>query len=273
MKKNHVENKKSLRFLKLLAALLLIASVTLSGCVDERSVEDPEEPDTPANGNLDQEERPVGEYEYGTVSVESIDIYIMESFPVQVSVEVNGYFPDGCTELKAIRTERFRNTFEVNISTKRPKDTICTQTIVPFTKMVPLDVFGLRAGSYNVSVNGITDSFELGVDNIPDGETFTEADNGKTVSLEKGDVFTLELPENPSTGYSWELGINMGLDFLEDGYIQDDAPQEMVGVGGTHFWIIKADSSGSQEINAVYKQFWEEETGNEERFELTIEVV
>ncbi|MDD3043022.1 MAG: protease inhibitor I42 family protein [Methanosarcinaceae archaeon] len=265
-----MEKKKSLSFLKLLAALLLIASITMSGCVDDGNMDEPEDS---AKENPSQEEKTAEEYEYGIATVENIEIYIMESFPVQVSVEVNGYFQDGCTEIEAIKTERYGNTFEANISTKRPKGAICTQAIVPFTKMVSLDVFGLRAGSYNVSVNGVTDSFELEVDNIPDGETFTEADNGKTVSLENGDIFILELPENPSTGYSWELGMNMGIDILEEGYIQDEKPLEMVGVGGTHFWIIKADSSGSQKISAVYKQFWEEETGDEERFELTIEVV
>jgi inhibitor of cysteine peptidase len=54
----------------------------------------------------------------------------------------------------------------VQINTIRPKDALCTQALVPFTKVVPLEVYGLEKGLYIVDVNGKTASFELSVDNI-----------------------------------------------------------------------------------------------------------
>ena len=45
------------------------------------------------------------------------------------------------------------------------------QTIKPYEETVALDVYGLIAGTYQIDVNGVTDSFFLDVDNIlPDIE-------------------------------------------------------------------------------------------------------
>lgn len=102
----------------------------------------------------------------GVASVENVQALILESFPVQVNVEVTGYLPDGCTTIGNATTRKDGNTFYVQISTLRPRDALCTQALVPFTKVVPLDMYGLKKGVYTVDVNGKTTSFELSVDNI-----------------------------------------------------------------------------------------------------------
>ncbi|MBC7085280.1 MAG: hypothetical protein H5T43_02780 [Methanomethylovorans sp.] len=102
----------------------------------------------------------------GMASVDTVQVFIMESFPVQVNVEATGYFPDGCTNISNVTTRKDGNTFYVQINTIRPKDALCTQALVPFTKVVPLEVYGLEKGLYIVDVNGKTASFELSVDNI-----------------------------------------------------------------------------------------------------------
>lgn len=104
------------------------------------------------------------------------------------------------------------------------------------------------------------------------GQIVTEADNGTSISLENGENFTLQLRENPSTGYEWEINMSEGLSILDDYYTQDEAPEDMVGVGGNHTWIIEAVSEGSQQVNGIYKQAWENATGTEENFTLTVEV-
>lgn len=105
------------------------------------------------------------------------------------------------------------------------------------------------------------------------GQIVTEADNGTSISLRNGENFTLQLRENPSTGYAWELNVSEGLNILSDNYTQDEAPEEMVGVGGTRSWIIEAVDQGSQQVNGIYKQAWENTTGTEENFTLAVEVV
>jgi hypothetical protein len=103
----------------------------------------------------------------GVAAVESIDILILESFPVQVQVVARGNLPDGCTTLNEVTVERTGNSFQVTITTVRPVGMACTEALVPFEKVIPLDVYGLPAGTYTVIVNGVGGSFELAVDNVP----------------------------------------------------------------------------------------------------------
>jgi YVTN family beta-propeller protein len=90
----------------------------------------------------------------------------------------------------------------------------------------------------------------------------TEADNGKTICLRNGDIFYLGLPENPTTGYSWELNLSQGLVLLSEKSILTDLPlstQEVgiCGMGDFHLWKIKANSGGSYHIKGIYARFWE----------------
>jgi inhibitor of cysteine peptidase len=261
-------NNSSVKTVKLVAVLFVIFTVALSGCVED-----------------EQNNTTAEEYTYDMANVESIDILTLESFPVQIHVIAEGYLPDGCTEIDEIKTEREGNIFNINITTKRPKDAICTQAIEDFKETIPLEVQGLSAGNYTVNVNGVTGSFELAVDNIleeppspmpPRQQVVTEAGNGTTISLEKGETFYLRLEENPTTGYSWELNLSPGLDNVSGMYYppaSEKGEQPLVGAGGVHLWEIKAASEGDQQVTAVYRRSWENETGEEDKFILNVEVV
>ena len=105
-------------------------------------------------------------YIYRKVGIESIQIQKMESMPVQVSVLVNGWLSDSCTSLDQITQERDGKDFLITITTKRPADVNCLQMITPFQQTIPLDVLGLKAGTYTVTVNRMSDTFTLDVDNV-----------------------------------------------------------------------------------------------------------
>lgn len=274
-------NNSSLKTVKLVAILFVLFTVALSGCVDNGQNNTDNQTEGSAN---ESQNTGTEEYIYGVANVENIDILTLESFPVQIHVIAEGYLPDGCTEIDQIKTEMEGNTFNVNITTKRPKEAICTQAIENFTKTVPLEVQGLSAGNYTVNVNGVNGSFELEVDNILDEtpdtmpseqQVITEDDNGTTISLEKGEIFYLRLEENPTTGYSWELNLSQGLSLVSDDYYSpesEESEQPLLGAGGVHLWEIKADSEGKQLVTAIYKRSWENETGTEEKFTLNVEV-
>ena len=106
------------------------------------------------------------EFTFGKAIIDSAEVLILESFPVQVNVQINGSLQDGCTELHRIDQVREENTFFVTVETIRPVDEECTEALVPFTEVTSLDVAGLPAGEYTVDVNGFTTSFELQVDNV-----------------------------------------------------------------------------------------------------------
>jgi inhibitor of cysteine peptidase len=84
---------------------------------------------------------------------------------VQVNAIAKGNLPDGCTEIDQALQQRTGNAFEVILTTRRPADAMCTMAIVPFEETIPLDVLGLPAGDYTVTVNGVSATFTLAVDN------------------------------------------------------------------------------------------------------------
>ncbi len=283
-------NDKFWKYTKITTVLLTIFVIILSGCIGE-------EQNKTESGNITNDSQGItetnnshgttgGDYIYGTAKVESIQIATLESFPVQIQVIAKGYLPDGCTEIDEIKNESKENVFNINISTKRPKDALCTQATKNFTETIPLEVRGLKAGNYTVNVNGVTESFELPVDNVPQEasntsslkqQVITEADNGTSISLENGSTFYLKLKENPTTGYSWELNLSQGLNNISGEYYPPEQPEgikePLVGAGGVHLWEIKAVSKGNQQVTGMYKRSWEKLTGEEEKFILNVKVV
>ena len=101
----------------------------------------------------------------GLATVEEIEIIILESFPVQIQVIARGNLPDPCTEIYQITQKKEDNTFFITIKTSRPADP-CIQIIVHFEVKIPLNVYGLLAGTYTVDVNGVQGTFDLEIDNI-----------------------------------------------------------------------------------------------------------
>lgn len=98
-------------------------------------------------------------------TVEEIDIMILESFPVQVHLIASGYLPDPCTKIYQITQKREDYHFSVTITTYRSPGA-CIQIITPFEEIIPLEVYGLPAGTYTVEVNGVQGTFSLEIDNI-----------------------------------------------------------------------------------------------------------
>jgi hypothetical protein len=98
--------------------------------------------------------------------VEDLQLFIMESFPVQVTAQVSGYLADGCTRIVDVTVEQEDQTFVISIFTTRPVDQMCTMALVPYQERVELPVQGLEAGEYTVIAGGVTATFTLDVDNV-----------------------------------------------------------------------------------------------------------
>ena len=109
-------------------------------------------------------------------NVDSIEILILESFPVQVDVRARGDLPDGCTSIDSVNTAQQGTTFNITITTLRQAGELCTEALVPFEETISLDVLGLSAGTYAVNVNGINGSFTLQVDNVAQAEPTATAE-------------------------------------------------------------------------------------------------
>ncbi len=145
--------------------LIMLLALVIAGC--QNSEPDPTPTSPPADA-INSE--PVT----GEATVESIQLLILESFPVQVNARIRGALPDGCTTIDNITTEHGGNDFTITLTTFRPADAVCTEAEVPFDEVVGLDVFGLDAGTYSVTANGIGGTFTLDMDNRPQEEPTPE---------------------------------------------------------------------------------------------------
>ncbi len=141
---------------------IALLGVLLSACAGQAPTATP--PTTePTTGPAEDLVRPA--------PVEQVEVLIMESFPVQINVIVNGNLPDGCTTLDTIEQTRNGNTYQITLTTRRPGDAVCTQQVTPYQEIIPLDVVDLPAGSYTVNVNGTLAGFALASDNsLPTAE-------------------------------------------------------------------------------------------------------
>lgn len=101
---------------------------------------------------------------------DGVEVIMTDSLPAQVFLRVKGNFSTGCEEVGRIDQRLNERHFEVVISivSTIPNDgsVACTSALVPFERIVPLQVYGLNAGAYEYSVNGErSGTFELGSDN------------------------------------------------------------------------------------------------------------
>ena len=85
------------------------------------------------------------------------------------------------------------------------------------------------------------------------------------------EVIMISLAENPTTGYTWNVTLSEGLALLNDVYVQDEAEEGMVGVGGVHEWFIEAVEAGEQTFYGIEQQAQSEETGSEYTLKLIVE--
>ena len=98
--------------------------------------------------------------------VDSVEVRLLESMPVQVQAAVKGYMPDACTTMDEVKHARNGDIFEITLTTTRPADMACADMITPFEEVVTLDAAGLKAGTYTVTANGVSTTFTLQADNV-----------------------------------------------------------------------------------------------------------
>jgi inhibitor of cysteine peptidase len=99
-----------------------------------------------------------------------------------------------------------------------------------------------------------------------------ESLNGSTITAPLNTTLTLELAENPSTGYSWNLTTTSGLRIASDGYVPAATNATIVGAGGLHRWEIITVAAGLQEVTGAYVRPWETGVPPAETFRAEVSV-
>jgi inhibitor of cysteine peptidase len=93
---------------------------------------------------------------------------------------------------------------------------------------------------------------------------------GERVHVRVGDEVVLRLPENPSTGYRWQLEPPHGsLELADDAYVR---PRDgAVGSGGERHFTLRATNSGQAEIQLRLARSWERQAIRQGSVAVTIE--
>jgi inhibitor of cysteine peptidase len=132
--------------------------------------------------------------------------------------------------------------------------------------------WGATAVSKEYLAGGSPGMMQTPVPSSPKYLAFSQLDNGTTVRIESRDIITVRLPENPTTGYRWNITTGPGLTTLDDTYIYSDPSGRMTGAGGVRFLTLKPERAGTQFLTAVYKRSWEDDNGDDPVFSLTFVV-
>ena len=99
------------------------------------------------------------------VTVTSVKVLKLESYPVQAFVYVTGTLPSSDSKLNEPRQTRAAQTIEISLTSTRPNRSSGSDSPTPFEKRIPLKVDGLRAGNYYVVVNKAESTLTLSRDN------------------------------------------------------------------------------------------------------------
>lgn len=89
----------------------------------------------------------------GEAFVKYAEVLVMESFPPQFSLHIQGSLPTPCHQLRVeLAPPDDQDQIQVSVYSVTDPTTICIQVLSPFEVTVPLQ--GLSTGKYTVHVNG-----------------------------------------------------------------------------------------------------------------------
>lgn len=104
----------------------------------------------------------------GLMSPEKLEIIVTDSSPIQVFLKTTVKFADGCIRYGPINQRRVGNTFEIVMHRDHGiyPTVICADPVTD-EKVIPLQVYGLPAGTYGYIFNGQqTGTFTLSKNNV-----------------------------------------------------------------------------------------------------------
>lgn len=142
--------------MKIVKSGLILIVLLISACQQAAGMETLEPSPVDNHEDMDAAVQ-YGEAEY----IESVRAVYPPAWPEEMQIVVNGFLPDGCTEIYMVEPVRDENRYTVKIYTKREAGIVCIKTLEPFEEMFVLDTSGLNSGNYSVFVYGKSTDFTL----------------------------------------------------------------------------------------------------------------
>jgi len=141
-----------------LLVILTITAVLITACSPVGGG-DPNEPiaatfgqGQPTQGGA---EPPTGDMVHGPVFINDVKLLIMESYPIQVMLNISGELPTPCNIFQADVSEPDEdNEIHVEVYSLVAEGDVCIEVIQPFSENVSIPMAGKPDGVYTVWVNG-----------------------------------------------------------------------------------------------------------------------
>lgn len=140
---------------KFFVLTMMLGAAVIAGC----GALQPGEPSTPVDqGEATPIPRPTddgGNVDRAPAYVEETDLRIMESYPIQVALHVEGNLPTPCHSFDyEVEVNEAQGRIDVQIFSRPPADDdlACVQVLEPFDENIRLGSF--EGGSFDVYVNG-----------------------------------------------------------------------------------------------------------------------
>jgi len=106
-----------------------------------------------------KEQKMLKDIEVSLAPIHEVDVLFLESYPVQVMVQIKGGLRDGCTTLHGVEVERADDTVTITVTTQRPKDAYCPAVYTYFEENVNIGTDFTSGTTYTVRVNDYTTTF------------------------------------------------------------------------------------------------------------------
>jgi inhibitor of cysteine peptidase len=99
-----------------------------------------------------------------------------------------------------------------------------------------------------------------------------EAENGKTVEINAGDILKISLAGNPTTGYNWYVSSVDAQVLVQVGDPSFIASSNAMGAGGIITLTFQAPIAGQTSLQLQYKRSWETGVNPLQTYSLMVDV-
>lgn len=90
--------------------------------------------------------------------------------------------------------------------------------------------------------------------------------------MKVGETLQFNVPENPSTGYQWQLVQPLKLFKTEETFLQTETEEPAVGVGGEKSFSFRAEKPGQELIELVHIRSWESSKQPDQQWQCRIRI-
>jgi|GEM_PF-2190655 len=115
---------------------------------------------SPLANSQSNENPPEGNYMPVNTVIESVEVAILESFPMQLQLTVSGYQPDGCDFPVEVEQSVEGNDVTLHIYRNVPADAMCPMVLNPYEETIMVDG-SFEGGTVNIQINDFSTSVDL----------------------------------------------------------------------------------------------------------------